>query len=97
MEAEGVGQEHVLKCWPELFAAVADGSKTFDLRKDDRGFREGDTVLLREYDPKMDQYSGRYVTARVGYVLRDSCAAISDLEGHVVFSLHDVVLREFAT
>jgi hypothetical protein len=44
--------KHELKCWPQYFCRVADGSKTFEKRFDDRGFQSGDTVLLREWDPE---------------------------------------------
>lgn len=43
--------KHELKIWPQYFCRVKDGSKTFEVRRNDRGFQPGDTVLLREYDP----------------------------------------------
>jgi hypothetical protein len=42
--------EHDLKVAPEHFASLWDGTKTAELRKDDRGFAVGDTLLLCEYD-----------------------------------------------
>lgn len=81
---------HELKCWPQYFAEVVGGSKTFEVRKDDRGYQQGDLLILREYDPATDTYSGQTVRAEIGYVLRDSCAAIPNFDGHVVFSLLDV-------
>lgn len=41
--------EHVLKVAPEYFEALADGTKTFEVRKNDRGFQKGDTLILWEY------------------------------------------------
>lgn len=38
--------QHTLKCWPQFFDATAAGSKTFELRQDDRGFQRDDTLLL---------------------------------------------------
>lgn len=42
---------HDLKTWPEFFAALMSGAKTFEIRKDDRGFMVGDALCLREWDP----------------------------------------------
>lgn len=39
--------EHKLKILPEYFEAVKSGSKTFEVRKDDRGFQAGDTLFLQ--------------------------------------------------
>jgi hypothetical protein len=45
---------HILKTWPEPFAALSDGSKTFEYRKDDRGYRMGDMLVLRKWDPTLE-------------------------------------------
>lgn len=44
--------KHELKIWPQFYCRVADGTKTFELRENDRGFQSGDTVVLREWDPE---------------------------------------------
>lgn len=41
---------HDLKIDPIPYSRVADGSKTFEIRENDRGFQPGDTVILREFD-----------------------------------------------
>lgn len=43
--------KHELKIWPIYYCRVADGSKTFEVRDNDRSFQQGDTVVLREWDP----------------------------------------------
>jgi hypothetical protein len=62
--------EHVLKVWPEPFAALAEGRKTFEWRRDDRGFAVDDRLELREFDPARGQETGRALEAGVSYVLR---------------------------
>lgn len=42
---------HELKIWPQFYCRVADGSKTFEIRNNDRAFQSGDTVILKEWDP----------------------------------------------
>lgn len=43
---------HKLKIWPQYFCRVLDGSKTFEVRDNDRGFQSGDVVELCEWDPE---------------------------------------------
>ncbi len=43
---------HELKIWPQFYCRVADGSKTFEVRENDRHFQSGDAVVLREWDPE---------------------------------------------
>jgi hypothetical protein len=63
---------HALKCWPEYFAAIAIGRKQFELRKDDRPFELGDTVLLQEYLPESEKYTGKELKFEISYVLRNA-------------------------
>ena len=44
-------KHHDLKIRSAYYQAVLDGIKTFEIRKDDRQFRPGDTVKLREIAP----------------------------------------------
>lgn len=62
------GREHELKCWPTFFGDVLSGVKPFEVRRDDRDFRVGDDLWLREWDA-LDGYSGREMVKRVTYVL----------------------------
>ena len=43
--------QHELKIHPQFFCRVADGTKTFEVRNNDRGFQPGDSIILREWDP----------------------------------------------
>lgn len=61
--------EHVLKTWPEYFKRLWSRYKTFEVRLNDRNFKPGDRLILREYDPKSHSYSGRFITAEIGFVL----------------------------
>ena len=61
---------HDLKCWPEYFEALRNGSKDFDLRKDDRGFAVGDWLRFYEWAPETG-YTGELHLERIAYILRD--------------------------
>ena len=53
-----------------MFQKILDGDKTFDLRVADFNAEEGDTLVLREFDPKTNQYTGRSVEKIISFVLR---------------------------
>jgi ASC-1-like (ASCH) protein len=45
---------HNVKCWPHFYERVKDGSKTFDVRVNDRDYQAGDHINLQEFDPKKE-------------------------------------------
>lgn len=61
-------RDHELKIWPTPFAQVLAGKKVHEVRVFDRDYCEGDHVILREYNPQSESYTGRSVRALVGYV-----------------------------
>lgn len=89
---------HELKVWPVYFRRLADGLKTFEIRKNDRGYQAGDTLILREYDPAGDhddcpdercatrRYTGAQIRRRIGFVASGRLFGL-DLGEHVVLSL----------
>ena len=60
--------DHELKTWPYYFDQVWCGSKRFEWRRDDRPFRIGDLVALREWTLP-GGYSGRVLLARITCVV----------------------------
>lgn len=61
---------HELKTDPVHFEDVKACRKTFELRRDDRDFRVGDTLILREFDRATQAYSGRIEMRMIGHILR---------------------------
>ena len=49
------------KVLPEYFQKILEGKKTFELRLADWDCNEGDTLLLKEWDPKTKDYTGRII------------------------------------
>jgi hypothetical protein len=60
---------HDLKIWPEYFEAVRSGLKTFEIRKNDRGYQVGESLHLIEYDPNTEEFTGRSVTRLITYIV----------------------------
>lgn len=60
---------HDVKLGATFFDDVKTGRKTFELRKNDRGYKEGDTIVLHEY--KNGATTGRTITKKIVYMLED--------------------------
>jgi len=58
------------KIWPEYFKLVKSGKKKFELRLADFEIKEGDILVLEEWDPKKKKYTGRRIRKKVKYVLK---------------------------
>lgn len=78
---------HELKILPKYFEAVRDGSKTFELRKNDRDYKYGDYLALREWDG--EEYTGRAMLVIVTYIL-DLVVITDCADGYVVMSIKRV-------
>lgn len=76
---------HYLKTWPEYYTAIVLGVKKFEVRKNDRDFAVGDTLVLQEYKPESREFTGREVSKTVGYILHGPAFGIED--GFCVMSL----------
>jgi hypothetical protein len=70
---------HELKTWPEFFKQTRNGRKRFELRRNDRGYKVGDELLLKEWNPPPEVhvsgvapigiYTGRDLLVRVNYIM----------------------------
>lgn len=71
---------HELKTWSKYFQEVKSGRKTFEVRKNDRDFREGDTLILKEWQPKgnslvspnklVGEYTGDELEVEITYMMQ---------------------------
>lgn len=81
--------EHVLKTLSEYWDAVERGEKTFEVRRDDRGFQRGDTVVLARSDRLASGAvfeTHKRLRFTIGWILTGGQFGIEP--GYVVFSLH---------
>lgn len=74
---------HKLKILPRYFEPILDGKKTFEIRKNDRGYKLGDKIILQEWDK--DEYSGREIHADIKYILNEEFEGLK--KGYVAFSI----------
>lgn len=61
--------KHELKTWPEYFQPAWAGVKPFEIRRNDRNFALHDEIVLQEYDPKEDDYTGREIAGFITYLI----------------------------
>lgn len=79
-------KKHYLKTWPEYFEEVLAGTKRFEVRRNDRGFKKGDILILQEYIPEESSFTGRQISCLVTYFLHGQAFGISS--GHCVMSIY---------
>jgi len=77
-------QIHELKIYPPHMNEIEKGNKPYEIRYDDRGFREGDYIHLRGFD---NGYAGGDQLVRIKRILRDLPGI---QEGYVVLTIENV-------
>ncbi|MFH1643406.1 MAG: DUF3850 domain-containing protein [Patescibacteria group bacterium] len=58
------------KIWPEYFELINTDKKKFELRVADFKIKEGDILLLEEWNPKIKKYTGRIIKKKVDYIFK---------------------------
>lgn len=58
---------HELKIDKKYATAVVEGNKLFEIRKNDRGFKQGELLILREYEN--GKYLDIMIWAQITYIL----------------------------
>ena len=56
------------KTWPKFFEKIMSGEKTFEFRLADTDYKVGDVLVLREWDPEKNEYTGREIKKTITYV-----------------------------
>lgn len=78
---------HELKILPEYFKAQKTGKKNFEIRKNDRDYKVGDKLVLKEYDPKTDSFTGQSFDTEITFI-----TDYQQKEGYVVLGTKDMEL-----
>lgn len=53
------------KIWPEYFEKILEGKKNAEIRLKDFNLKEGDELVLKEYNPVTRRYTGNKITKKV--------------------------------
>jgi hypothetical protein len=61
---------HEVKVYQECYEPIIKGKKNFELRKNDRDYKVGDTLLLKEFNRHTGRLTGRQTERYITYVLR---------------------------
>jgi len=85
MTLGGNMKKHNLKIWPEFFEAVYMRRKTFEVRKNDRNFNVGDTLIFNEFNPETEKYTGAICHKYVRYIMHGGKFGIE--EGYCVMGI----------
>jgi ASC-1-like (ASCH) protein len=70
------------KCWPDFFEKIATGEKSAEIRLADFKINEGDTMLLKEFDPTTKKFSGREI--------KKKCKAITKFDPFATYKESDL-------
>lgn len=75
---------HFIKCIQPFFDDVHRLAKRFEIRENDRNYRDGDNIILREYDPETKKYSGKVMIAVIDYFIKGTVCL---KEGYCAFGI----------
>ena len=76
---------HELKTWQPYYRDVKNKLKKFELRYNDRNFKVGDLLCLKEYNPDTKEYTGEECFALITYIL----TGFTGIEpGYVILSIN---------
>lgn len=76
---------HKIKIWDEFVLDVVSGKMPFEVRLNDRNYKQGDTLIMEGWDNSIHDYSGKMIEAYVTYVLHGGVFGIE--KGYVVMGI----------
>lgn len=63
--------KHELKIHPNHYKDVLLGLKKVEIRKNDRNYQENDLLILNEFDPITEKYTGSFEIRKVDFIIKN--------------------------
>lgn len=79
--------KHYLKIWKPHFDDVKTGAKKCEVRLNDRDFSVGDILVLQEFNPLDNSYSGNEVEKKITHILSGKNSDFGIKPNYVVMSV----------
>lgn len=86
VEENNMVKVHELKIVPEYFRAVKEGKKKFEIRKNDRNFKVGEYIDLREYS-RDKGYTGNRLCLKIVYIIESDWFPQGLKDGYCVLGI----------
>lgn len=82
-----MGEVHHLKAWTPMFREIKYGKRDFDVRKNDRDYKVGDTLILNDFDPVKEKFTGDWAPRLITFKF-DNKQFVK--EGYVILGLREI-------
>jgi hypothetical protein len=69
---------HQLKIYPQYFIELVLGLKKVEVRLNDRNYQERDLLILNEWCPIMQKYTGNIQVRKIDYIIKDVAGLATD-------------------
>ena len=81
------------KCWPEYFEQIVSRRKKFEIRLADFDVKEGDILVLEEYNPQTKQYTGRSIKKKVKFATKFNPTKFNSIEDIQKFGFYGLEIE----
>ena len=85
--------KHELKCWPQYFKPISEGKMTACLRRNDRGYKTEDILILKEWCPVKKEYTEKECYVILTWVI-DGKDSVHIQSGYALLSMKLITKQE---
>ena len=82
-----MNKTHILKTFDPYYYEIENGEKNFELRKNDRDYKVGDILILKQFS-LITGFSGLFQKRKIKYILKDA-EEFGLKKGYVILGLHE--------